>query len=115
MTKTGIADGALTALSRISRSAVPPAAWQFAAIWANRVVPVRSRVSARQICPLVAGGKSVGRAPPLGSKTKFPVIGLLMSEPPLDVVDQVAGMQLALTAHPEVFAGWGPPITSTLF
>src|SRR5207248_6289045 len=56
MTNTGIADGAVTALSRMSRRATPPAAWQFAAIWANSVVPLRSRVSARQICPLVAVG-----------------------------------------------------------
>src|SRR5436305_1091887 len=35
MTNTGIADGAVTALSRMSRRATPPAAWQFAAIWAK--------------------------------------------------------------------------------
>jgi len=116
MTNTGIADGAVTALSRMSRRATPPAAWQFAAIWANSVVPLRSRVSARQICPLVAVGKSVGKAPPLEAKTKFAAIGALMSVPALEVVDQTAGIQFGSTAQPTVFAGCGPPPrTSTLF
>src|SRR5713226_1934451 len=116
MTNTGIADGAVTALSRMRRRARPPAAWQFAAIWANRVVPERSRVSARQIWPLVAAGKSVGEAPPLVSKTKFATIGALMSEPALEVVDQTAGIQCGSTAHPAVFGGCGPPFsTSTVF
>src|SRR5437868_8864629 len=98
------------------RSATPPAAWQFAAIWPNSVVPVRSRVSARQIFPLVAGGKSVGKAPPFVSKTKFAVIAALMSVPALEVVDQTAGMHCGLTAQPAVFAGCGPLFkTSTLF
>src|SRR2546430_16274341 len=108
MTNTGIADGAVTALSRMSSRAAPLAAWQFAAIWANSVVPVRSRVSARQICPLVAVGKSVSKAPPLGMKTKFAVIGALMSVPALEVVDQTAGIHCGFTAQPAVFAGWGP-------
>src|SRR6267154_6468262 len=115
MTNTGITAGAVTALSRMRRRATPPAAWQFAAIWLNSVVPVRSRVSARQIRPLVAVGKSVGEAPPLVSKTKFAVIGALMSEPALEVVDQIAGIQFGFTAQPAVFTGCGPPITSTLF
>jgi hypothetical protein len=41
------------------------------------------------------------------SKTKFAAIGEVMSVPPLEVVDQVAGI---------VFAGCGPPPrTSTVF
>jgi hypothetical protein len=116
---TGIADGALTALSRMSSRATPPLPWQFKAIWPNSVGtgPVRSRVSARQICPLVAGGKSVAKAPPLGTKTKFFVIGDVMSEPALEVVDHVAGIQCGFTAQPVVFAGCGDPVprTSTLF
>src|SRR5438477_5203822 len=116
MTNTGIAEGAFTALSLTSNSARPPAAWQFAAIWANSVGVPRSRVSARQICPLVAGGKSVGKAPPLAAKTKFAEIGAVISEPALEVVDHVAGMQFGFTAQPSVFAGCGPLLrTSTLF
>src|SRR5437879_11102604 len=116
MTNTGIADGAVTALSRMSRRATPPAAWQFAAIWANSVVPLRSRVSARQIWPLVAVGKSVGKAPPLESKTKFAKIAVVMSAPAFEVVDHVAGIQFGFTAQPVVFAGCGPLFsTSTLF
>ncbi len=65
--------------------------------------------------PLVAAGKSVSKAPPWGTKTKFAVIGELMSVPALEVVDQTAGIQCGLTAQPAVFAGCGPPITSTLF
>jgi hypothetical protein len=113
---TGIADGAVTPLSRMRRRATPPAAWQFAAIWLNSVVPVRSRVSARQIRPLVAGGKSVSKAPPWGTKTKFALIAALMSVPALDVVDHTAGIQFGFTAQPAVFTGCGPPFsTSTLF
>jgi len=115
---TGIADGALTALSRMRSRATPPLAWQFAAIWPNSVGtgPVRSRVSARQIFPLVAGGKSVAKAPPLGTKTKFIVIAMVMSAPALDVVDHVAGIQcVLLTVQPVVFVGCGPPMTSTVF
>src|SRR5438309_5722118 len=116
MTNTGIVEGAFTALSLTSNSARPPAIWQFAAICANSVVPFRSRVSARQICPLVAGGKSVSKAPPLVSKTKFAMIGELMSLPALEVVDQTAGIQFGFTAQPSVFAGCGPPPRmSTLF
>src|ERR1051325_2031747 len=95
---------------------MPPAAWQFVDIWANSVVPARSRVSARQIRPLVAAGKSVGEAPPLVSKTKFAAIIDVMSLPALDVVDHVARMQCEFTAHPEVLTGWGPLFsTSTVF
>jgi len=73
-------------------------------------------VSARQICPLVAVGKSVSKAPPLGTKTKFAVIGVVMSDPALEVVDHVAGIQFGFTAQPVVFGGCGPlPSTSTLF
>src|ERR1700692_562400 len=116
MTNTGIAAGAVTALSRIRRSSRPPAAWQFAAIWLNSVVPARSRVSARHIRPLVAAGKSVGEAPPLVSKTKFAAIGALISEPPLEVVDQTAGIHCGSTAQPAVFVGCGPLFsTSTVF
>src|SRR5437867_3118542 len=93
-----------------------PAGRHFAAIWANSVAPLRSRVSARQICPLVAVGKSIGKAPPLEAKTKFAAIGALMSVPALEVVDQTAGIQFGSTAQPTVFAGCGPPPrTSTLF
>jgi hypothetical protein len=95
--------------------ATPPFTWQFAAIWANSVVPLRSRVSARQIRPLVASGKSVSKAPPWAAKTKFADIGAGMSEPALEVVDQIAGIQFGFTAQPAAFAGCGPPITSTLF
>src|SRR5438067_394284 len=77
ITNTGMVEGALTALSRTSSRAKPPAAWQFAAICANSVVVVRSRVSARQMFPRVAAGKLVGTAPPPEAKTKFAVIGLL--------------------------------------
>jgi hypothetical protein len=39
-----------------------------------------------------------------------------MSVPPLEVVDQVAGMQFGFTAQPVMFVGCGPPPrTSTLF
>src|SRR5262249_21317124 len=113
---TGIADGAFTALSRMSNRATPPAAWQLAAIWPNSVVPVRSRVSARQIRPLVAAGKLVGKAPPADAKTKLAVIGAVMSDPAFEVVDQVAGIQVAFTAQPVVLAGCGPLFrTSTVF
>src|SRR5207245_7796517 len=79
-------------------------------------VPVRSRVSARQIWPLVAVGKSVDKAPPLESKTKFAKIAVVMSAPALEVVDHVAGIQFGFTAQPVVFAGCGPLFnTSTLF
>src|SRR5437868_12303687 len=88
---TGMAEGAVTPLSRTSRSEVPPAAWQLAAICAKRVAPVRSRVSARQMRPLVAAGKSVSTAPPLGTKTILDEIGEPMSEPAFEVVDQTAG------------------------
>src|SRR5581483_5786139 len=113
---TGIAEGAVTPLSRMSRRARPPAAWQFAAIVANSVVPVRSRVSARQICPLVPRGKSLAKAPPFLAKTNLAVIAELISAPALEVVDQVAGMQFGFMAQPAVFAGCGPLFsTSTLF
>jgi hypothetical protein len=49
-------------------------------------------------------------------KTKFAVIGALMSVPALEVVDQIAGIQFGFTAQPAVFAGWGPLFrTSTVF
>jgi hypothetical protein len=99
----------------MSRRALPPLDWQYVAIWANSVVPVRSRVSARQICPLVAAGKSVGEAPPWESNTKFAVIDAAMSVPALEVVDHVAGIQFGFTAHPAVFVGCVPPRTSTVF
>src|SRR5438093_11661728 len=109
MTNTGIADGAVTALSRMSRRATPPAAWQFAAIWANSVVPLRSRVSARQICPVVAVGKSVGKAPPLEAKTKFAAIGALMSVPALEVVHKTPGIQFGSTEQLTVLPDLRPP------
>jgi hypothetical protein len=99
----------------MSRRATPPATLQFVAIWLNRVVPVRSRVSARQICPVVAVGKSVIEAPPLVSKTKNAVIGEVMSEPALEVVDHVAGIQYGATAQPVAFVGCCGPSESTLF
>jgi len=116
---TGIADGALTALSLMSRRATPPAVLQFAAIVRNRVggVAGRSRVSARQIWLVVPPGKSLGIAPPFLAKTKFFVIAVVMSIPPLEVVDHVAGIQFVFTAQPAVFAGCGDPVPriSTLF
>src|SRR5207237_7969844 len=70
----------------------------------------------RHICPRVATGKSVSTAPPPESKTKFALIGELMSLPALEVVDQTAGIQFGFTAQPSVFAGCGPLLrTSTLF
>src|ERR1700752_1500200 len=71
MVNTGIVDGALAAPALMSRRAIPPPSLQLVAIWANRVGAPRSRVSARQIRPLAAGGTSVGKAPPLGTKTKL--------------------------------------------
>src|SRR5882762_5736234 len=69
--------------------------------------------------PLVAMGKSVGEAPPLESKTKFFAIATAISEPPLEVVDHVAGIQFGFPGgdtQPIVFAGCGPlSRTSTLF
>src|SRR5207249_6660245 len=51
-----------------------------------------------------------------GTKTKFAVIGVVMSDPALEVVDHVAGIQFGFTAQPVVFAGCGPLFsTSTLF
>jgi hypothetical protein len=39
-----------------------------------------------------------------------------MSAPPLEVVDQIAGIQFGFTAQPVVFVGCGPPPrTSTVF
>jgi hypothetical protein len=39
-----------------------------------------------------------------------------MSEPALEVVDQIAGIQLGFTAQPAVFTGCGPLFsTSTVF
>jgi hypothetical protein len=52
----------------------------------------------------------------LESKTKFAVIGMLMSDPALEVVDQIAGIQFGFTAQPIVFTGCGPLFsTSTVF
>jgi len=62
----------------------------------------------------MALGKSVGKAPPLGTKTKFAEIDEPMSVPALDVVDQTAGIHCGFTAQPSVFAGCGPPNTSTV-
>jgi hypothetical protein len=120
MVNTGVLrDGALTALSLMSRRATPPAVLQFAAIVRNRVggVAGRSRVSARQMLPVVADGKSPGEAPPFLAKTKFAGIAMAMSEPPLEVVDHVAGIQFEFPKgeQPVAFAGCGPPMTSTLF
>src|ERR1051326_269980 len=110
-----MAAGAVTAASRMSSRATPPAAWQLVEICANNVVPVRSRVSAKQILFRVAAGKSVGEAPPLVSKTKFAVIAVLISEPPLEVVAHVAGMHCGFATQPEVLVGCAPPRTSTVF
>ena len=50
------------------------------------------------------------------AKTKFAVMGVVMSDPALEVVDQIAGIQFGFTAQPVVFPGWGPLFsTSTLF
>jgi len=118
MVNTGVlTDGALTALSLMSRRATPPAVLQFAAIVRNRVggVAGRSRVSARQIWLVVPPGKSLGIAPPFLAKTKFFVIAMVMSAPALDVVDHVAGIHCGFPVQPVVFVGCGPAMTSTVF
>src|SRR5713101_4390539 len=120
MVKTGIVDGALTAPLLMSKRAIPPPSLQLVAICANSVGAPRSRVSARQIRPLAAAGTSAGEAPPWGTNTKLILlIAELMSAGvgfALEVVDQVAGMQFGLMAHPAVFGGCGPPLRiSTLF
>jgi hypothetical protein len=116
---TGIVEGAFAAPLFMSKSAIPPPALQLAAIWANSVGVLESRVSAKQIRPLAAGGTSVGEPPPLGTKTKLLLIAALMSAGvglAFEVVDQVAGIHFGLTAQPAVFAGWGPLFRiSTLF
>jgi hypothetical protein len=49
------------------------------------------------------------------AKTKFFVIGAVMSVPRFDVVDHVAGIQFVFTVQPAMFPGCGPAMTSTLF
>ena len=117
---TGIVDGALTAESRMSRRATPPASLQLSAICANSVGLGRSRLSARQIRPLVAAGKSVSTPPPFGTKTKFAVIFVLMFAGvglAFEVVDQVTRIQCVTGEIQAVmFDGCGPPPrTSTVF
>jgi hypothetical protein len=67
--------------------------------------------------PLVAMGKSVANSPPLVSKTKYFVIGEVMSVPALEVVDHVAGIHFGFTGQPvNPFVGCGPlSRTSTVF
>src|SRR4029077_20374166 len=70
--------------------------------------------------PLAAAGTSVGKSPPLGTKTKLMLLIVeLMSAGvgfALEVVDQVAGVPCGLIAQPEVFVGCGPLLRiSTLF
>ena len=75
------------------------------AVAGRRWLPTRCELPGRDI----PDGKSVGKAPSLESKTKFAVIGVLMSDPALEVVDQITEIQFGFTAQPIVLAGCGPP------
>src|SRR5215471_8127330 len=81
MANTGMVAGALIfwlARSKIS-TATAPMALQLAAIWPNSVGAGVCAESTKQICPFTAGGTSVGRAAPSGTKTKCATIGALIS------------------------------------